>query len=273
MTNTFAQSLLVPVDFTERSMHALSYASEIAKKNDAMVHLLHVLDERTEPDQNAIDNARKKLTDFAHQQQELLDINMIPNVIKGNIFISIGETAKKIGAQLIIMGIHGIHGIQFIIGSFAARVILGSPVPVLLTNGSKKFDGFKNIVLPFDANLKMDHLVTKTIELGIINNSTIHLFSQNRKQGFLTAWEYKNKINNTLDRIKKAGLKCHNTVLEGETDDYDLSILKYAENIDADLIMVTSQNQHNSKEYIIMETGISLMDKSKTPLFFLNPTN
>ena len=273
MTNKFAQSLLVPVDFTERSLHALNYASEIAKKHDGMVHLLHILDERTDPDQNTIETARKKLTDFAHQQQDRLDINIIPNVVKGNIFISIGETAKKVGAQLIIMGIHGIHGIQFIIGSFAARVILGSSVPVLLTNGSKKFDGFKNIVLPFDANLKMDHLVSKTIELGLINNSTIHLFSQNKKQGFLTSWEYKKKINTTLERIKKAELKCQNIVLEGDSDDYDLSILKYAENIDADLIMVTSQNQHNSKEYIIMETGISLMDKSKTPLFFLNPEN
>jgi hypothetical protein len=36
--------------------------------------------------------------------------------------------------------------------------------------------------------------------------------------------------------------------------------------------MVTTQNGLlNSKEYIIVETGIRLMEKSQTPLFFLNP--
>jgi nucleotide-binding universal stress UspA family protein len=271
MDHNLAYSLLVPFDFTEKSLHALQYASDLIKKHDGMVHLLHVIDNRSETHEDTQAAIREKVTLYAREQQEKLGINIIPSVVSGNIFVSIGETARKLGVQLIVMGIHGMHGIQIIIGSFAARVILGSPVPVLLTNGESSFTSFKNIVLPFDLNVEMDHLIKKALELGRTYNSTIHLFSKNDETSFWRRKKANFKIGKTVKLIRKAGLNCQNVTLDAKKEDIAESVLKYAENIKADLIMATTQNQQNSKEYTIVDTGIRFLEKSKTPLYFINP--
>lgn len=271
MNPSLAHSFLVPIDFTEKSLHALEYAAGLLKTQDGIVNVLHVIDDRTEISTETADAIKEKVAVFTREQGERLKINIVPNTVKGNIFISIGETAKRLGTQIIIMGIHGMQGIQFIIGSFAARVILGSPVPVLLTNGSKKFDGFRNIVVPYEKGIVSDYLLHETIELGKLFNSTIHLFSKANSPGFWSKLQEARNLKRMLKAVKGAGLNCQNVQIENKEEGFAESILKYAVNIDADLIMVTTQNKDNTKELVVMETGISLMDRSSTPLYFLNP--
>lgn len=268
-----AYSFLVPIDFTIKSVHALQYAADILKEHKGVIRLLHVVDERTNPNEASLEATKEKVIRFAEQQQEKLNVKIIPNLVTGNIFTSIGEAAKKFGAQLIIMGTHGMQGIQFIIGSFAARVILGSPVPVLLTNGTKKYSGFRNIILPFDNTIKIGNLVAKTIEMGKAFGSTIHIFSQKQDQSMLHKIKTSHSLQQIKTQIRKAGLVCHYVSLEAHQYNIAESVFQYAENIDADLIMVTTQNQTNSKEYIIVESCIKLMEKTTTPLFFLNPAS
>ncbi len=261
-------SYLVPLDFTERSEQALHYTAEIVKKYDGLIRLLHVVDERNGFNDDKLLAIKQKTTEYAREKQDALNITVIPNMVMGNIFVSIGEAAKKLGAHLIIMGTHGIQGIQFIIGSFAARVILGSPVPVLITNGKKHFSGFKNIVLPFDMSVDMQHLVSKTIEMGKLYNSTVHLFLKNENKGL---WKRKNielKARNILKKIRKAGLTCQLISLENKDQSYIDSVIDYADSIDADMIMITARSRHNSSEYIIIENGVRLMEKARTPLLF-----
>jgi nucleotide-binding universal stress UspA family protein len=272
MEHRLAHSFLVPLDFTERSYQALQYAAEIVKKHDGIIHLLHVVDDRTDHSRQEMEQLNEKITLYAQEQQLLFKVSIIPNIVSGNIFNSIGDTARKLGVQLIIMGIHGMHGIQFIIGSFAARVILGSPVPVILTNGTVTFTEFNNLVLPFDPTLPMDKLLQKTIELGLQFNSTIHIYSRREDGSFLHKHRTETKIKKAIEQIQKAGLTCQCIMINSSPEDFANNIVTYAHNIKADLIMITTQSQHDSKEYIIVENGIKLMEKSKTPLYFLNPS-
>lgn len=46
------------------------------------------------------------------------------------------EEAERWGAELIVMGTHGRHGLQHLwLGSVAEGVVRSSPVPVLLVRG------------------------------------------------------------------------------------------------------------------------------------------
>ncbi len=270
MNPPFAYSFLVPIDFTDKTLHALEYAAAIVRKYDGMIHLLHIVDERNDPGEDAVNQIREKTIQFARDQHEKLGVNIVPNVVTGNIFVSIGDTARKLGVQLIVMGIHGMHGIQFIIGSFAARVILGSPVPVILTKGKKPFSGFGKIILPADNRMEMGELLKKTIELGKLFSSTIHLYSKNEELPLLKRIISTDVSRKILRQIRKSGLSCQNISIDASYEDFTESLLKYSENIDADMIMVTASNQQYSKEYIIVETGIRLMERSNTPLYFLN---
>jgi hypothetical protein len=55
-----------------------------------------------------------------------------PVVRVGSVYEDIGDAAAEIDADLIIMGTHGMRGMQFITGSRALRVITSSSVPFVV---------------------------------------------------------------------------------------------------------------------------------------------
>ena len=104
-----SKSILVPIDFTEVAECALGHAIKTAKKIDADVHLLHLVDEK-----DNIDEFKEKLGQVASSANaNNPDIKFHQVVRVGNIFDDIGDTASEIGAGLIIMGTHGKRGLQY----------------------------------------------------------------------------------------------------------------------------------------------------------------
>ena len=65
------------------------------------------------------------------------------------IFSTIGEVATEIDANLVIMGTHGIRGMQKLTGSWALKVIVGSKAPFLVVQGPPESDQLHDIVFPF----------------------------------------------------------------------------------------------------------------------------
>ncbi len=271
MTDYVKYSILVPVDFTDQSFQALQYAAGLLRKKDGIIHLLHVVDDYAGVDHTLLNTQKEKLFEYARKNQELFAISIVPNIVTGNIFHSIGETAAKLGAKLIVMGTHPMSSIQFLIGSFAARVILGSTIPVLLTNGNSRFRTYQNIVLPFDYHMNMDLLLQAALQIGQKYNSKIHLFSQSENLSFFAQKRKNFKIKQALYKIKKKKLECQNVMLESESGDFTDNILKYAESVDADLLISNLQKKTKKapcNEYLPIHLGVKLLQDAKIPLLF-----
>lgn len=139
------QNVLVPTDFSEFSKHALQYGCEFARRFDAHLHLLHVMDASlTMPDpimgapvsdaelhdlQNRAETAMQGLP-----EPEWLDgISQVKKIIQtGSPFVEIVRYARQQEIDMIVLGTHGRTGLAHVlIGSTAERVIRKAPCPVL----------------------------------------------------------------------------------------------------------------------------------------------
>lgn len=134
--------ILVPTDLSEGAEQALDYACELARTLGAQIHLLNVIsipalgvpelgvaltasiiDELVVGNQDAIDRlARTRCT---------AEIGQVM-VRTGDARDVINQTAKELGAELIVMGTHGRRGIsRALLGSVAENVVRTAPCAVL----------------------------------------------------------------------------------------------------------------------------------------------
>jgi universal stress protein A len=141
------RKILVPLDFSPSSDHALAYARALAKDFGASLHLLHVIEDRlmTGPWPNEvylgelprlrkglIDEAEQRLSAFA-SSTATTGLEVTAEVLIGGPSQAIVERAAAPDVDLIVMGTHGRTGItHFLIGSVAERVVRHAPCPVLI---------------------------------------------------------------------------------------------------------------------------------------------
>ena len=141
--------ILIPVDGSEPSNHALRTAISLAKEVGARMRLLHVVDNAVfltgyDPSGGAGAQMFSAVRDSALQilQQGVAAAKaegvQADHVLVERIGARLGETvaqaAAEFGADLIVVGTHGRSGpSRLLLGSGAEQVIRLAPVPVLVT--------------------------------------------------------------------------------------------------------------------------------------------
>jgi nucleotide-binding universal stress UspA family protein len=134
--------ILVPLDFSECSRKALTYALAFARQFQARLTLLHVIEPYVpvpelsvvapEPvEQQLRETAVRELEET---QRALGGSDRAETLMRtGTPFVVITETAQELGSELIIISTHGHTGLAHILlGSTAEKVIRHAPCPVLV---------------------------------------------------------------------------------------------------------------------------------------------
>ena len=137
------RNILVPIDFSESSEKAATAACALAAKTGATVHLLHAYVIPVESVGLALTVSQHYVQQFVGeskaQLQELAG-KLCPGAALGPFLVESGdprevitEEAKKLHAELIVMGTHGRRGItRALIGSVAESVVRTAPCSVLV---------------------------------------------------------------------------------------------------------------------------------------------
>jgi len=134
------QSILVPVDFSPSSLGALQYALALARRHEARLTLLHVI-EPLHPDMLMdFTEAQRSRRAAAHQHLNKLWENTRKawprtgrELREGHPVDVITALAKRTRADLVVMGTHGRAGLKrALIGSVAERVVRHARCPVLV---------------------------------------------------------------------------------------------------------------------------------------------
>lgn len=143
------KKLLVPTDFSEPSRAALDYAIDLAEPLGAAVHLVHAFELpivgfpdgamtiTAEMGARISEAAQRALDDLVHSLRSR-KVDLATTLVQSDPRDAVLSTAKKIGADLIVMGTHGRRGLtRALIGSVAESVVRTSPVPVLTIHGAE----------------------------------------------------------------------------------------------------------------------------------------
>ncbi len=141
------EKILVPVDFSEVAPVLAKWVKDFAKKLNAKIYVLYVLEDLsayegiyvdiktlTELEKTLYEGAQKSMDDF--MKAHFSDYSDVEAVIeKGDVVETIIEVAKAKGVDLIVMGTHGRKGLDKILfGSVAEGVVKNSPIPVVTIN-------------------------------------------------------------------------------------------------------------------------------------------
>ena len=263
------KTILVTWDFTKVSENAFLHALKIAKNVDNKIRLLHVI--KTE-DQISIKERESKLLKDAGQLSKQYAVPVETIILQGSIFNEISKyTADQKDLNMVVMGTHGIKGKQKYFGSFALRVIIGSPVPfIVVQEPPLDKERFSNIVFPIDFKSENKEKLQWAIFMGKYFNAKVHLYKAPVKDKSLAR-----KINTNLNFAIRFLIQ-NNLEYEIHTTptsrNFGKEMMAFSKEIAADLILITTTKNITIMDYIFGAPEQFIMaNPSRIPVMVVNP--
>lgn len=139
--------VLVAIDLSEESARIIQRARSIAADNGAGLHLIHVIEPLSFAYGGDIPMDFSGIQEEIHQQaaQQLArygETHGVPAdrqyIVLGRPEVEIHAKAEETGADLIVVGSHGRHGLALLLGSTANGVLHGSSCDVLAVRVGEK---------------------------------------------------------------------------------------------------------------------------------------
>jgi nucleotide-binding universal stress UspA family protein len=144
------QRILVPIDFSETSDYALDYAIDLAQQLGAKVTVMHAYEVPiygipegamivSSETAAKLADAAKDALESAVESRRSKGVAIETELRMGPPVDEVNDVARRIEADLIVMGTHGRRGIaRALLGSVAENVIRTSTRPVMAVHAPKR---------------------------------------------------------------------------------------------------------------------------------------
>ena len=258
--------IIVPWDFSEVAGYALKHALLYAPILGGQIYLLHIVKKDKD-----IDSATAKLEKLADETFNKYKIRPNPLVKTGNIFTSITEIANKNRAKMVIMGTHGIKGMQKLTGSWALKVIAGTNTPFIVVQKAPEKQEINDIVFP------VNHLKENKQKLKQAKKLAQHYnlkFTLVVAKGITNAQFIKNtktNLNYVKSFFRQNEINYEVKAIEG-TDDSIKATLMYAAENKPDLIMILTTKNINIQDYVLgADEQKIIANPDNIPVMCINP--
>lgn len=253
------QRILCPIDFSESSLLAFEYAQSAAWHYGATILLQHVVDSlrpyfpyHVFPDaydeicQKLRADAVKKLQDFTKKHNRR-GVQTRLSVQDGNIANLILEVAEERAVNLIVMGTHGLRGIDHLaLGSVTEKVLRKAGCPVLTVRNptcdlgtpagapdvvdvhrivccmdfsepsAQILDQAVSVAAEYGAELTLLHVLEAISRSSDIEHETAEVLK--RLEQSISPWAHKHVVSKPVVRIGKAYQQIIQLALESQTD-------------------------------------------------------
>jgi nucleotide-binding universal stress UspA family protein len=277
------RAIIVPVDFSVTSQNALMHAADHAAVFDNYIVMVHILEEsylsnlfggQSKNDLVKVGIDQKMADMKASVKDKYPNLSIESIIYEGKVYKAIVEISNKMECDSIIMGTKGAEGIEQIIGSTASRVMSYASVPVIIVNEFPKKGKYEKIILAIDLSIESKQKVTWAIHIAKKYNSEVHIISEVEDDEFLH-----NKIKATIYQVKNILLQNGVNAIIFELDEerfpghLGVDTLKYADEIEADLILIMTHQEKGFSEYIFGSEAQQIVNRvSKVPVMCIHPT-
>ncbi|MDA1335479.1 MAG: universal stress protein [Bacteroidetes bacterium] len=258
--------ILVPMDFTPVSDVALEHAVTVGKAFDSEILLLHIISSKKE-----ISDARMRME--AWREKAAAAYPKVSTAVRiGSIFEDIDDVAVEQDADLIIMGTHGLRGMQFLTGGRALRIVTNCSTPFIITQERGiNPSGYDNIVVPLDLHQDTKQKLSTVAEMAGYFKGRVHIISPAETDEFL-----KNQLNRNIEFAKEyfaeRGIEYSVKISEHSSSAFVKDVVRYAAAIEADLISI--MNLHERSLMGILGQSYEqqiITNEAQIPVLIINP--
>jgi nucleotide-binding universal stress UspA family protein len=266
------KNILVPTDFSKCSVYAIKVAAQLAKKLDATVHLLHVIEtpvvaydagmvnfeslpQAMFMKELADDNLKNLLSEFF-----LKGIKIESKIEYDAIYKRITQYVEDQKIDLIVMGSHGAKGFnEIVLGSNAERVVRYSPCPVLTVKQEYPNFDVKNILIASNFYNEADTMFKAFKQFTSLFSAELHFVRVNTPINFETTPESHEKMDKFARKhhIEEYSFGIYNDQTEED------GILNYADEINADLLVMGTHGRTGLAHLIKGSIAEDLLNHSK----------
>jgi nucleotide-binding universal stress UspA family protein len=251
----FMNSILVPLDFSEISMHAIPVAASIAARTGATIilhhnaEMLHRRDSATEADKG-LQYAENMMNKIANSPL-FLGKGIEKLITQGITYEQLIWNARQKDVDLIVMGSHGNtpEGRHFI-DSNIQRVLRNAPCPVMTIKDPLTEITWKKVLVPISFNENISTAFEHIRKFAETFNSTVQLLFVNLPDKFRDTTVVERQMADFTAlypqlRFEKCIYNSH---------ELESAILEYAAKEKADYIALISHDHHRQAKYLISVT-------------------
>ena len=259
--------ILVPMDFTPVSDIALEHAFVVGKAFQSEILLLHIIANKKE-----MPEARERMSSLIERHSSAYPHKVQTAIRIGSIFEDIDDVAVEQDATLVIMGTHGLKGMQFLTGGRALRIVTNSSTPFIITQERTiKENGYDDIIVPLDLHQDTKQKLTIVAEMAQYFKGRVHIISPGETDEFL-----KNQLLRNIEYAKEyfgeKGIDYTVKISEHSASAFVKDVIRYAASIDADLIGIMNLYEkslmgilgHSYEQQIVT-------NEAQIPVLVINP--
>jgi nucleotide-binding universal stress UspA family protein len=256
--------ILVPWDFSQVAEYALLHAIEYSKVTNDPIALVHIVKKQKE-----VTEMQPKVDEVIKKFNAQFGVKLHSLIREGSIFTSISEIVDEFDANLVIMGTHGMKGLQKFTGSWALKVIVGSAAPFLVVQAPPEGE-LKDIVFPVDFKREQKEKLVWAGQLVKHYKAKIHILYQ--------------QSNDTRIKAKtKSNLIFSKNYLSEKQADFDILTLPgkrglgdesidYAKQIKAGMILIMTTKNISFQDYVLgADEQQIIANPERIPVMCINP--
>lgn len=266
------KKILVPTDFSEHAEYALRVAAQIAKKVNAEIFLLHMLELPSQMSDLTTKGAEgpeiifaiKKVREqfeLAKEKPYLEGIPVTEAVQFAKAFEGIIESSKKNAIDLIVMGSHGVSGFEeMFVGSNTEKVVRTSEIPVLVVKGDLEISSLKKLVFASDFSSEIEDAFPKALNFAEMLGVELHMLMVNTPNNFKTTAASEALM---ADFASRYGLANQVSLHTYNDENLEAGILNFTEKIKADLIGICTHGRTGLSHFFNGSLSEDVVNHSK----------
>lgn len=266
---SYDKKILVPTDFTKVSDTALGHALLMGRTINAEIHVIHIIDNKKN-----INEARVKLQALKDIVKEESNVDIQTIVRIGSIFEDIDKVATEIDASLIIMGTHGLRGMQFLTGSRALKIVTESSVPFIVVQERPiRPHGYHKLVVPLDLHKETKQKLSLVADMAQYFGSKVFLISPGETDEFLRN-QLERNMRFAREYFTNQNIPFETEVTESKSDGFVKALLKYSAGVEADLICI--MNFYDNSIMSIFNQSYEqqvITNEAQIPVLCVNPVD
>lgn len=265
--------ILVPTDFSIQAENALKVACKLARKNDAIIYLMHSMEMplhlATDGDKGQLPEALFFIKMAENRFAELMDRPFLEDVTvqdiiaQGELYKDIQLVVDKHDIDLIVMGSHGASGFkEMFIGSNAEKVVRTSSIPVLVIKNSHEEFEITDLVFACDLTEECKKPFVNAMRFAEAFGATTHLLYINTPGGFKTTSQTHQMLNDFVQgtTADKYTLNVYNDL------SVEKGVLNFASENNAQLIGISTHGRKGLAHFFNGSISEDMVNHAKMPV-------